>query len=104
MTPLTPELTVSPSTTHIETGSEVTFTCVTQSTTSGSITYQWYKDDVLITGSSTSSDETYTIPSAALSDSDPSYTCTATIDGVDSSASNKVPLNIRGKFYEKIPN
>ena len=104
MAPLQPELTVSPSTTYVETGSVVTFTCVTNSTTSGSITYQWYKNDVPITGSSTSSEQTYTIPSAALSDSDSAYTCTATIDGVDSSASNEVPLNIRGKFYEKSPN
>ena len=100
MKPLTPRLTVSPSSANIASGTETVFTCVTDSIAIPT-TYEWYKNGVLIPGSSTDSRETYTIDKIATSDT-ANYTCTATIGGIDSSGSEAVEVNVVGKLNTNI--
>lgn len=90
--PQTPTLSRSPTDATIQTGTAVTFTCTTAS--SGSTTYTFLRDSTQVqSGASATLDLTSAAPSNTGS-----YTCTATISGVDSVASNADSLTVVGEY------
>jgi len=89
--PKTPSLTLSPSSATVDRSTFVTLTCQTAS--AGTTTYKFIKD-----GSQQVSQESTTYNIIAAATHTGSWTCTATIDSVNSSASSAHSLTVHGRW------
>lgn len=91
--PKTPTLTATPSDAYHESTTQLAFACVTLSTTSGTITYQFFQDSTSV---QTGTDATLTLTNPSTANSG-SYTCVATIKSVASVASNGHSVTVVGE-------
>ena len=99
MLPKTPTLTPVPSDATHESNTQLEFTCATQSTTSGTITYEFFLDGSTSVSSGTQATFTLTAPSTSDSGS---YTCVATIKSHASLASNAHTVAVVGEYAVKL--
>ena len=90
--PKTPNLTLTPSDTSVPPGTPVTLTCVTSTSSSSSLTFDFFKDGVTVASLSLG---VYEISSVGTSDAG-SYTCRTTVDSFDSDVSGSVQISVLG--------
>ena len=93
MIPQTPTLTVTPSDETIESGTNITVTCITAST-GRNATYNFLRDGYVVTSQTC---DTYMMSSLNISNSG-TYTCTATINTVTSVVSSGHRFTVVGEY------
>ena len=88
VTPLPPVVTVHPTDLTVTEGDRATFTVT--ATGSGTLTYQWKKDGVDVTGGTGGTTPSYTTPPTVIADSDATFTCVVTNEGGDATSNPPV--------------
>ena len=88
--PKTPSVTASPSDAKVAVNTKITLTCKTSS--SGATSYKWLLNNHLISHSPTTN--TYTVPTSKTGSG--TYSCVATVSGVDSSPSAGKVITVIG--------